>query len=166
MLKPKSSQNRGSTHIYHTSQKSLNKCCLLSRELMASVFWDRKGVLMVEFMQQGTKIPSEGCNADIQCNAPPWKCVPSYCCSHLSIAGAFQLRVVSPPPLKPWSCSDWLELIYTYIWRTGWDYSTSKVISTWWNVSKYSSLWHRHPKTQSVTCQEPQFWRWLYWEVT
>jgi hypothetical protein len=26
---------------------------------MASVFWDRKGVLMVEFMQQGTKITSE-----------------------------------------------------------------------------------------------------------
>jgi hypothetical protein len=26
---------------------------------MATVFWDRKGVLMVEFMQQGTTIMSE-----------------------------------------------------------------------------------------------------------
>jgi hypothetical protein len=26
---------------------------------MAAVFWDRKGVLMVEFMQQGTTITSE-----------------------------------------------------------------------------------------------------------
>jgi hypothetical protein len=26
---------------------------------MSAVFWDRKGVLMVEFMQQGTTITSE-----------------------------------------------------------------------------------------------------------
>jgi acyl-CoA thioesterase len=37
--------------------KTLNKC-LTSRKLMAAVFWDRKGVLMVEFMQQGTTITS------------------------------------------------------------------------------------------------------------
>jgi hypothetical protein len=30
---------------------------------MATVFWDRKGVLMVEFMQQGTTIMSK-CNAN------------------------------------------------------------------------------------------------------
>jgi hypothetical protein len=29
-----------------------------ARELMATVFWDRKGVLVVEFMQQGTTIMS------------------------------------------------------------------------------------------------------------
>jgi hypothetical protein len=29
------------------------------RKLMTYVFWDRKGVLMVEFMQQGTTITSE-----------------------------------------------------------------------------------------------------------
>jgi hypothetical protein len=29
------------------------------RKLMAAVFWDSKGVLMVEFMQQGTTITSE-----------------------------------------------------------------------------------------------------------
>jgi acyl-CoA thioesterase len=30
-----------------------------ARQLMAAVFWDRKGVLMVEFMQQGTIIMSQ-----------------------------------------------------------------------------------------------------------
>jgi histone-lysine N-methyltransferase SETMAR len=37
----------------HNKRKSLNKPCLPVRKL-ATVFWDRKGVLMVEFMQQGT----------------------------------------------------------------------------------------------------------------
>jgi hypothetical protein len=30
-----------------------------ARKLMATVFWDRKGVLMVEFMQQATTITSQ-----------------------------------------------------------------------------------------------------------
>jgi hypothetical protein len=30
-----------------------------ARKLLATVFWDRKGVLMVEFLQQGTAITSE-----------------------------------------------------------------------------------------------------------
>jgi hypothetical protein len=30
-----------------------------ARKLMATVFWDRKGLLVVEFMQQGTTITSE-----------------------------------------------------------------------------------------------------------
>jgi hypothetical protein len=30
-----------------------------ARKLMATVFWDRKGELMVELMQQGTTITSE-----------------------------------------------------------------------------------------------------------
>jgi hypothetical protein len=59
-----------------------------ARKLMATVFWDRKGVLMVEFMQQGTTMSQRYCmrntkntasgqseqkawNADIQCSAPP-----------------------------------------------------------------------------------------------
>jgi hypothetical protein len=45
MLKPKSSQ---SAH----PPKKLKKCnqTLSARKLMAAIFWDRKGVLMVEFM--------------------------------------------------------------------------------------------------------------------
>jgi histone-lysine N-methyltransferase SETMAR len=42
-----------------TSQKMTFFKRLPARKLMAAVFWDRKGVLMVEFMQQGTTITSE-----------------------------------------------------------------------------------------------------------
>jgi hypothetical protein len=35
------------------------KQTLSARKLMAAVFWDRKGMLMVEFMQQGNTITSE-----------------------------------------------------------------------------------------------------------
>jgi hypothetical protein len=33
------------------AEKSLNKRCLPARKLTATVFWDRKKVLMMEFMQ-------------------------------------------------------------------------------------------------------------------
>jgi hypothetical protein len=59
MLKAKSSQSSGCTYIHQTNRKSLNKCCLPARKLMATDFSDRKGVLMVEFMQQGTTTTSE-----------------------------------------------------------------------------------------------------------
>jgi hypothetical protein len=71
MLKPKSSQSSGCMHIHQTSQKSLNKR-LPARKLMAIVFWDRKEVLMVEFMQQGTTIMSE-----VYCNTLK-KCIGSF----------------------------------------------------------------------------------------
>jgi hypothetical protein len=32
---------------------------MLARKLMATVFWDRKGVLTEEFMQQGATITSD-----------------------------------------------------------------------------------------------------------
>jgi hypothetical protein len=38
---------------------------------MAAVFWDRKGVLMVEFMQQGTTVTSEAyCGTLKNCTGP------------------------------------------------------------------------------------------------
>jgi hypothetical protein len=46
-------------HIHQTSRKSLNKCCLPERKLMAAIFWDRKEAPMVEFMQQGTTVTLE-----------------------------------------------------------------------------------------------------------
>jgi hypothetical protein len=55
MLKPKSSQSSGCTHINQASQKSLNKH-LPARKLMAAIFWDRKGVLVAEYVRQGTTI--------------------------------------------------------------------------------------------------------------
>jgi hypothetical protein len=51
-----------------------------TRKLMTIVFGDRKGVLMVEFMQQGTRVSGvcimkyseqKAWNADFRCNAPP-----------------------------------------------------------------------------------------------
>jgi acyl-CoA thioesterase len=46
----------------HTQSQNMQKSSeqtLSARQLTANVFWDRKGVLMVEFMQQGTIITSE-----------------------------------------------------------------------------------------------------------
>jgi hypothetical protein len=38
----------GYTHIYQTRWKRLNKHCVPARNLMATVFWDVKGMLMIE----------------------------------------------------------------------------------------------------------------------
>jgi histone-lysine N-methyltransferase SETMAR len=57
MLKPKSSQSSGCTHSPNKPEKF--KQTLSARKLMATVFWDRKGVLTVKFLQQGTTITSE-----------------------------------------------------------------------------------------------------------
>jgi hypothetical protein len=45
-------------HTFTKQAKKISKT-LSVRKLMATVFWDRKGVLTVEFMQQGTTITSE-----------------------------------------------------------------------------------------------------------
>jgi transposase len=59
MLKPKSSQGSGCIHVHQTRRNSLNKRYLPARKLMASVFWETKRALVVEFMEQGTTITSE-----------------------------------------------------------------------------------------------------------
>jgi hypothetical protein len=46
-------------HTHSTSKPKKFKQALSARKLMATVFWDRKGLLIVEFMQQGTTITSE-----------------------------------------------------------------------------------------------------------
>jgi acyl-CoA thioesterase len=44
----------------HTFTKQAEKFKQTSaRKLMATVFWDRKGMLMAEFMQQGTTLTPE-----------------------------------------------------------------------------------------------------------
>jgi hypothetical protein len=55
-VETKSSQSSGCTHIHQTSRKSLNELRLPARKLMATVFWERKGVLLVEFLQHETII--------------------------------------------------------------------------------------------------------------
>jgi hypothetical protein len=57
MLKPKSSQTVD-THTF-TEEAENFKETLSTRKPTATVFWDRKGVLIVEFTQQGTTITSE-----------------------------------------------------------------------------------------------------------
>jgi hypothetical protein len=58
MLKPKSIQSSGCTHT-HPPYKLKKFKQMSARKLMAAVFWGRKGVLIVEFIQQGTTITSE-----------------------------------------------------------------------------------------------------------
>jgi hypothetical protein len=53
-------QSKQCMHTHSPGKPTIsNKHCLLARKLMATVFWDRKGVLTVEFMQQGIMISSE-----------------------------------------------------------------------------------------------------------
>jgi hypothetical protein len=73
------------THSPNTLKKFTQT--LSARKLMKTLFWDRKGALMVEFMQKGTTISEVYCKAlkktaqghseqkawiaDIWCRAPP-----------------------------------------------------------------------------------------------
>jgi hypothetical protein len=58
MLKPKNSQRSGCIHIF-TRQTEQFKQTLFARKLMRTVSWDRKGVPMVEFLQQETTTMSK-----------------------------------------------------------------------------------------------------------
>jgi acyl-CoA thioesterase len=52
-------QSKQWMHTHSPNKPKEFKQTLSARKLMAAVVWDRDGVLMVEFMQQGTTIPSE-----------------------------------------------------------------------------------------------------------
>jgi hypothetical protein len=52
-------QSKQWTHKHSPNKPKTFKQALSARKLMKAVFWDRKVVLMVEFMQQGTTIMSE-----------------------------------------------------------------------------------------------------------
>jgi hypothetical protein len=70
MLKSNSHQSNGCTPIHQKSRKSLNKR-LPARKLMAAVFWDKKGLLMVEFMQHEMTITSQvHCETQKHCVEP------------------------------------------------------------------------------------------------
>jgi chorismate-pyruvate lyase len=79
--------------------KNLNKLCLPKRKLMATVFWDRKGVLVVEFMQQGTTgvlQNTEYLHRAIQskrCGMLTSDVVLLHCNSHLHTAARTQARL-------------------------------------------------------------------------
>jgi acyl-CoA thioesterase len=46
-------------HTHSPNKLKEFKPTLSARKLMTAVFWNRKGVLMVKFMQQGTTVTSE-----------------------------------------------------------------------------------------------------------
>jgi hypothetical protein len=46
-------------HTHSPDKVKIFKLTLSVRKIMAALFWDREGVLMVEFMQQGTAVTSE-----------------------------------------------------------------------------------------------------------
>jgi hypothetical protein len=57
MLKPKSSQTVD-THTFAKEAEQV-QTNISARKFMSAVFWDRKVILMLECMQQGTKMASE-----------------------------------------------------------------------------------------------------------
>jgi hypothetical protein len=119
-------QSKKWMHTHSQNQPKNFKQTFSARKLMATVFWDRKGV------QQGNTIMSKvycrthkkkiktaeghseqkAWNADIWCSAPPRQCGSSGSCSHLSTAGAFQLGVLWPQALQQWSHSERLPPVY------------------------------------------------------
>jgi hypothetical protein len=52
-------QSKQWVHAHSPNKPKKFKKRLFVRKLIAAVFWDRKGMLMMEFMQQGTTIMSE-----------------------------------------------------------------------------------------------------------
>jgi hypothetical protein len=49
-------QSKQWTHTHSPKKQRKFKQMLSARKLMATVFWERKGVVMVEFLQQGTTV--------------------------------------------------------------------------------------------------------------
>jgi hypothetical protein len=183
MSQSKSSQSSRCTNIHQASQQGLNKHCLPASKLMATVFSDRKGVLMVEYMRQGTKIMSE-----------------VYCKTLRKLRRAIQnerhgmltysvVLLHDNVPLITAACTQALsdcQIISTgsclttlltalnslqattmrlSTWRTAWDHSTStqwRVNRRCQNVAKHTwsrLLWQRHTKTHSPIIHVPQFQR-------
>jgi hypothetical protein len=59
------SKQRMHTHSLNRPKK-LKVRCVPARKLMVAVFWDRKGMLVMEFMQQGNTITSEVYNETLK----------------------------------------------------------------------------------------------------
>jgi hypothetical protein len=108
--------------MHSHSQNKLKKFKQMLLVRISAVSWDRKGVLMVEFMLQGTKMSEVYCET-LKHYVRPFRtkgmlyssmtmCVSAYSFLYLSTAGAFQLGVVWPPSLQPWSHSKLIPPVY------------------------------------------------------
>jgi hypothetical protein len=175
------------THSHQTSRKSLDKRCLPESRWKATVFWERKWVLMVEFLLQGTTITSE-----VYCETPKntqdhsgQKCVE---CWHTVLRSSMTMRVRKQLRALEhyWSISTGSSLTTLLrspislratttclpIWRNAWVHSTSTIRGgvggRCQNVAELTGgrlLWHRLTKTYSPIRKVPQFVGWLRWEV-
>jgi hypothetical protein len=58
IVKTKGQSKQQCTHIYQTSQK-IQTDAFFARRLIVTIFWERKGVVIVEFMQQDTTVISK-----------------------------------------------------------------------------------------------------------
>jgi hypothetical protein len=149
LLKPKSSQSSGFRYIHQTSQNSSYKC-LTAKKLMATVFWDMKGMLMVKFMQHGTTITPEVYCGTLKklCRAVENKRHEMLVCSSMTMRIHIQLLALE----HCWSISagSCLTTLLTALislqvtttclptWRTGCACNASTIIRSWWKVSKHS----------------------------
>jgi hypothetical protein len=114
-------------HTHSPNKPKKFKQTLSARKLMATVFWDRRGVLMVKLMQQETTMSIAYCEKLKNCTViqnkrhgtPTFGVVllhdvrPHTAAHTHSTNGAFQIRVW-PLSLQPSSCSECYHL-FTYL---------------------------------------------------
>jgi hypothetical protein len=113
ILKPKSSQSSGCTHIHIINNPKKFKQMLPTKKLMALLSGTGKECWLWNSCNMGTQYHQK-CNVKhwknytgsaIWCSAPPRQCTSIYSCLYSNTARAFQLGVVWPPSLQPWSHS-------------------------------------------------------------
>jgi hypothetical protein len=153
---------------------------------MSTVFWGRKGVLMVELMHQVTTVMW-----DVYCETLKklHRAIQNKKCGMLtsSVLLLQTMRVcIQLLALEhSWSISTGnclttlLEALISLrattnclqTWSTGWDHSASTTMRSWWKMSKcgwahgqQTSLAQTY-KTYSFIRKLPQFQQWLHWEV-
>jgi hypothetical protein len=89
-------QSKQWTHTHSPNNLKKFKQTLSAKNRMATVFWDRKGVLMVKFMQQGTTITSEVYCKTLKNNIGPFRtkgveCPHPVYCSSITMHVCIQL---------------------------------------------------------------------------
>jgi hypothetical protein len=147
---------------------------------MAAAFWDRKGVLMVEFMQQGITVSEMCCDTLKElCRAFQNKrcgmltssvmLLHDNACLHTAAHTQALLKHINlesdHPPCSPDLALSVYHLLST--WRTGWVHRAATILRSWWKMSKHGwahrciLLWQRHTKAYSSIQQMPQFRWWL-----
>jgi transposase len=144
-------QSKQWMHSHLPNRKNVNKR-LAARKLMATVFWDRKGVLMVEFVQQGTIMSEVNCKTVrellwaiqnkrravlLHDNARPHTTARTE-----ALLEHFNWELFDHPPyIHDLFLSDHL---FTYL-KTGWDHRASAIMRSRLKVSK--SGWADRRKT-------------------